>query len=205
MTVAIVVTLLCAAGAGAQVIDRVLAIVDGKLVTLSDVRASTMLGLTPAGQGQAVAEAALDRWVERLLILQEVDRFAPPEPDAARVEARVADVLAPLGGAEASRDRLSTLGVDAAWVRQWVRDDSRIQSYLEQRFAGLAEPTSEEIESYQREHASEFVRDGGELTADAAQALARERVIANRRRTLVADWLAGLKRRATIVRPKAGV
>jgi len=196
--------LLCAATAGAQVIDRVLATVDGHLVTLSDVRTTTTLGLTPAGAGTSARDAALDRWIERLLVLQEVDRFAPPEPAAAAIDARTAAVLAPLGTADAARTTLALLGVDEAWVRLWVRDDLRIQAYTEQRFAGALEPTSDELENYYREHAGEFVRDGRELSADEAQVLAREHVMAARRRALVADWLDGLRRRATIVRPGPG-
>jgi hypothetical protein len=193
--------LLCAASARAQVFDRVLATVDGHMVTLSDVRATTTLGLMPVDA--AGGDAALDRWIERLLVLQEVDRFAPPEPAADAVESRLAAVLAPLGTPDAVQTTLARLGIDRAWVQRWVRDDLRIQAYTEQRFAGSLEPTSEELENYYREHAAEFVRDGRELSSDEAHALAREHVMAARRRALLTDWLDGLKRRATIVRPAA--
>jgi hypothetical protein len=195
------VVLLCATTAGAQVIDRVLATVDGQLVTLSDVRTTMALRLTPAGAGTSAPDAVLDRWIERLLVLQEVDRFSPPEPPAAAIDARATAVLAPLGTPEAARARLALLGVDEAWVRLWVRDDLRIQAYTEQRFAGALEPTGDELENYYREHAAEFVRQGRELSPDQVRELAREHVMAARRRALVADWLDGLRRRATIVRP----
>ena len=191
----------CTVSAHAQVFDRVLATVDGHMVTLSDLRAMTTLGLTPAGATTSSSDAALERWIERLLVLQEVDRFAPPEPSAAAVASRLAAVLTPLGTPDQAQTTLSHLGIDEGWVRRWVRDDLRIQSYTEQRFAGSLEPTGEELENYYREHAAEFVRDGRELSSDEAHALAREHVMAARRRALVADWLDGLRRRATIVRP----
>jgi hypothetical protein len=184
--------LLGAVPAGAQVIDRVLAIVDGRLVTLSDVRTTSTLRLIDAPA--AAIEAALDRWIERLLVLQEVDRFAPPEPAAAAVETRVASVLATLGSPAEAGATLAALGVDEGWLRQWVRDDLRIQSYTDQRFSGSLEPTEEEIENFYREHAGQIAREG-------TQDVARELVVAARRRALVADWLDGLRRRATIVRP----
>ncbi len=193
--------LLCAVSAHAQVFDRVLATVDGHMVTLSDVRATTTLGLTPAAAVGDAGDAGLDRWIDRLLVLQEVDRFAPPEPAAAAVESRVAAVLAPLGTPDQARTTLAHLGIDQAWVQRWVRDDLRIQAYTDQRFAGSLEPTSDELENYYREHAAEFVRDGRELSSDEAHALARQHVMAARRRALVTDWLEGLRRRATIVRP----
>jgi hypothetical protein len=179
----------------AQVVDRVLVVVDGRLVTLSDVRVSTTVGLVEA----AGVEQATELWVERLLVLQEVDRFAPPEPSAAAIEARVAELSArhPM-----TPETLARLGVDQDWVRRWVRDDLRIQSYTEQRFSGSLEPSGEEIENYFRQHPAEFVRDGQPLPEAEAQALARERLMTSRRRALVGDWLDGLKRRASVTRPQ---
>jgi hypothetical protein len=193
--------LLAALPLRAQVIDRVLAVVNGRMVTLSDVRTTGMLGLTPAPTDERGVAAALDRWIERLLVLQEVERFAPPEPSPTAVDARLSAALARLGSPSDAKARLAALEVDEAWVRQWVRDDLRIQSYTEQRFAGALEPTAEELENYYREHAAEFVRDSRELPPEEAQTLARQRVMAARRLALVADWLDGLRRRATIVRP----
>ena len=181
----------------AQVIDRVLASVDGRLVTLSDVRVTMATGLVE----EATVEQALDRWVDRLLVLQEVDRFAPPEPAASDVDSRVDAALARLGSADDVSRRLDDLGVSREWVRQWVRDDLRIAAYVEQRFSGALEPTGEELENYYRQNRKEFQRGGVEMPASDAQALARERVKASRRRVLMADWLDGLRRRATIVRP----
>jgi hypothetical protein len=187
---------LLAVAVEAQVVDRVLVVVDGRLVTLSDVRVSTALGLLEASSGVA---QAVDRWIERLLVLQEVERFAPPEPSPAAIDARLADVRAAHPDLPALMARL---GVDEGWVRRWVRDDLRIQSYIEQRFSGSLEPGAEEIENYLRQHPAEFVRDGQPLPGAESQALARERLMTTRRRTLVADWLDGLKRRATITRPQ---
>lgn len=185
---------LLGAAADAQVVDRVLAVVDGRLVTLSDVRVSTSLGLVQASS----PEQAADLWIERLLVLQEVDRFAPPEPSAAAVDARLAQIM---NGGAATPAMLARLGIDEPWLRRWARDDLRIQGYIEQRFAGSLEPGPEEIENYFREHPAEFVRDGKPLGDAEAQALARERLMTTRRRTLVADWLDGLKRRAAVIRP----
>ena len=87
------------------------------------------------------------------------------------------------------------LGVDMPWLEQWVRDDLRIQTYIEQRFAGAMEATDDEIENYFREHASEFVRGGQRLPAAEAQSMARQR--------LTDEWLSGLRKRAEIARPAA--
>lgn len=191
--------MLSVSAVSAQVIDRVLATVDGKLVTLSDVRVTDEFELLAGAQ---TVEQQLDRWIERLLILQEVERFAPPEPEGAAIAKGVAAAVERLGPPDVASQRLARLGVNEEWLRQWVRDDLRISAYIEQRFAGVTEPTGEELENYYRQNPSEFVREGRELSPAEASALARERVMASRRRVLLAEWLDGLRRRATIVRPR---
>ena len=104
--------LLCAVSPHAQVFDRVLATVDGHMVTLSDVRATTTLGLTPAG---AMA-AATRRWTGgssgcsccRKWIASR--RRSRPQP---RSTSRVAAVLAPLGTPDQAQTTLTHLGIDA--------------------------------------------------------------------------------------------
>ena len=183
----------------ADVIDRVLAVVNGHLITLSDVRTVLTLKLVDTQKDPDVTGAALERLVDRALILDEVDRYAPPEPDRSAVDARVADVerLAP------SADRaawLASLGVSEAWLRQWLRDDLRMRSYIELRFSEIVQPTDEELENYFREHQSEFAGTPQSPSAGAQQ-LARDRIRDERRRVIVADWIAGLRKRAEIARP----
>jgi hypothetical protein len=194
---------LCSTGrVGADVIDRVLAVVDGHLITLSDVRVAAELRLVAAdGAASDLTEAVLSRLIDRRLVLEEVDRYAPPEPDAAAVASRVAVVERQSGSPSGMAARLGSLGVDAEWLKQWVRDDLRIEAYIEQRFAGSMEATDEEIENYFREHAGEFMQGGQPIAAPEARQLARERVMAVRRRALNEEWLNGLRKRAEITRP----
>jgi hypothetical protein len=194
--------LMAAAAASAEVIDRVMAIVDGHLITLSDVRRAMTLHLVDR-DGAPVGEAAtLERLIDRVLTLQEVERYAPPEPERAALDTQVSDVERRLGAGNLV-STLSAVDASEAWLRQWVRDDLRMRAYIEQRFAGAAEPTDEELENYFRQHPDEFTRNGQEMNEASARQLARTRVMATRRQVLVDDWLTGLRRRATIVRPAA--
>jgi len=198
-------TMLFGAASGvarSEVIDRVLAIVDGHLITLSDVRRALALHLVSSGDAPSGEAAALERLIDRVLILQEVERYAPPEPDRAAIDAQVRELERPFATGELA-SRLSAVGASDEWLRQWVRDDLRMQAYVEQRFTGAAEPTDEELENYFRQHADEFTRNGQEMSDASARQLARTRVIAVRRQVVVTDWLAGLKRRADIIRPVA--
>ena len=114
----------------AELLDRTLAIVSGTAITLSDVRTAMTLGLVDTSD-VAVGTEAL---VQRALILREVERYAPPEPDAALVEQRLSAITARFD-AKSFADTLTAGGFSASRVRAWIRDDLRIAAYIDQRFA----------------------------------------------------------------------
>jgi hypothetical protein len=128
-----------AAVARAEIIERVLAVVNGSLITLTDVTASRELGLvSPAGDADPV-RAVLSALIDRTLELTEVDRYAPPEPGAEAIEREVEAVRHRIGGPQALDAVLARLGLDVQRLREWLRDDLRIRAYLDQRFLAGAD------------------------------------------------------------------
>ena len=177
-------------------LERTLAIVGGAVVTQSDVSLALALGLVE-GPAAATPESALSALVDRWLMLHEVARFAPTEPAAAAVEARLAALRARAGDAETVTRRLSEAGRAASYLTAWVRDDLRIAAYLEQRFASTGAPSEPDVTAYTQRQAAALEAAG--LTGDAALAAARARLVQERRRELIADWLADLRRRTSVV------
>ena len=178
--------------AQSEIIDRVLAVVGGEVITQSDVDGALAFGLGQVGGapfGAVRAEpgapnaaaapgaagpgatgpqgsldrrgATLDRLIERTLMLTEVRRYVPPEPDTAAIEQRLQAIRGRFPSAAAWAQALATSGMDEARLREFVRDDLRTQAYLNERFAS-PEP--------------------------------------ERRNAMIADWLAGLRRRAEVTR-----
>ena len=123
-----------------QLLDRVVAHVDGTAITLTDLNAAIALGVVGAPQGSDRNAVALERLIERQLVLSEVARFAPPEPPAAAVDREVAAMTERAGGRLAAV--MDATGVDEARIREMARDTLRIQAYAMQRFgpAGLKSP-----------------------------------------------------------------
>ncbi len=127
--------LACPPSAGAdEVIDRVLAVVSGEVITLSDVRTARELGRVDTAGAPDPVRAALTQLIDRALVLAEVDRFAPPEPAAAAVEAQYAELVSRLGGRANVDSTFNRLGVDESLVRELLREDLRISAYFNQRF-----------------------------------------------------------------------
>ncbi len=74
----------------AEIIDRVLAILPGQIVTLSDVEAALDFGLVEPPSGAERIAGGLSALVDRMLMLNEVRRVVPPEPRPDAIDARIA-------------------------------------------------------------------------------------------------------------------
>lgn len=123
-----------AAAAPDEVIDRVLAVVNGEVITLSDVRTARELGRVQVGDAPDPVRAVLSQLIDRVLVLSEVDRFAPPEPSALTIDAALESVIAHFPTEQAFTETIARLGVDRTYVRELLREDLRIRAYLDQRF-----------------------------------------------------------------------
>jgi hypothetical protein len=126
---------LCGSVANADVIDRIMAVVTGQLVTLSDVTAARQFALIPVPPGTPDPIAyTIDRLIERTLILAEVERFQPPEPDPVEMTVRIDELERRAGSAAAFEQALAVVGMTRDQLRRHFRNDLRITTYLNQRF-----------------------------------------------------------------------
>jgi hypothetical protein len=187
--------------AHAEIIDRVMAVVSGRVITLTDVRAALELGLIDSPGAVDRIAAALRQLVIRQLMLDEVNRFAAPEPPEAAMQTRLQTVRRRFSSVEAREAALLGLGITDGHLRDLIRDDLRIELYLNQRFDAPARPTDQEVAQYYRDRLGEFSRDGKPLPEAEARELARLRLHAERRRTMIDDWVGRLRRRAQVSEP----
>ena len=164
-------------GAHAEIIDRVLAVVNGVMLTQTDVFGAIAFGLVDVGGpsregGQETQtrnpgstagdpiQSALDQLIDRELVLAEVNRYAPPEPPEEELAARADAIRARFPSPEAYQRALASTGYTDNRVRAAARDAIRVETYFDQRFGVAVQPADREI--------------------------------------LIADWKAGLRRRADV-------
>jgi hypothetical protein len=153
------VSLVSFSSISAETIDRVLAVVAGQIITLSDVTAARDLQLESAGSAPDPIRALLSKLIDRELMLAEVERYTPGEPSAEAVAAELAAIRARFPSSDAFEAALARSGIDERHVRETIRQNLRIRTYVDQRFS----PSDE------------------------------------RRPALIAEWVAGLRRRADVV------
>ena len=190
-------TWLPAAAAQGQIIDRVVAVVAGDPITLSDVAAASRLGIvTPANGGDQ--SQVLELLIERRLQLIEVNRYLPPEPSAADIDKGVAAIRARFASDDEYATALREVGVSPEQLRTTVRDSLRIASYLQQRFGANYQPTDDDIARYYKANAAEFARNGVTPPLAEARDAVRARILDQRMAALVRDWIDGLRRRGEV-------
>ncbi len=195
------ITLVFAAGLGGSLfaqtlLDRVVARVNGSMILLSDVRAAVLFGLV---DGPPESDDAVEQMVQRALLVEEVNRFPPPEPTAEAIEAEMAQLRTRAGVSNDEVER--TTGLIAENVRLLARDRLRVQGYIDQRF-GLTVPLSDEqVLQYYRLHPEEFTTNGELTPFERAQGLARERAGLEQRQRTISQWLRDLRARAEVRTP----
>jgi hypothetical protein len=182
----------------AQTIDRVLAVVDGSPITLSDVNAAVSFGLVTVPRQADGDRAALDAVIDRRLQLVEVNRYLPPEPTAAAIDARLAETRKRFASDAAFQAALAETGMSPLDLRAAIRDSLRITSYLGQRFRAGYQPGEDEVLAYYRSHESEFDRGGATRPFAEVRDEARRRLIESRTDALIRDWVATLRRRVDV-------
>jgi hypothetical protein len=182
----------------AEVIDRILATVGGALVLQTDAVGAVRLGFVEPPEGVNPLQWTLDRLIERRLMLIEVDGFGPPEPEFARIDARMQAIDQRIGSGARLEEILRETGMTVDQLRLYVRDDLRIESYIQQRFGTIFQPTEDELVAYYRANPAEFTRDGRLLSFADARAGARAALLAERREAAVREWVAGLRRRIEV-------
>lgn len=134
--------------AHAEVIDRVLAVVGGDLITLTDVTAARELGLQSAGDAADPTRVILSKLIDRGLVLAEVERYGPPEPAPEAIDVEVRAVRARFPSASDYLAALQRSGIDEAHLRETLRQDLLIREYEDQRFARAGEQRQAMIDEW---------------------------------------------------------
>ena len=133
----------------------------------------------------------MQRLIDRRLMLAEVDRYAPPEPTSAAVDAAMTAIERRYKDALEMEIALNQSAMSREELRRYVRDTLRLETYFQQRFSTVVQPSEDEIRLYYREHAAEFTVAGKLQPLDAAREAVRAAVIREQRKcSCGSGWMA---------------
>ena len=133
-----------------QVVDRIIARVEGDILTLSELRE---LGAFQqlAGERPANNEQLLRQLIEQWIVNTEATAARFPRPQPEEVNRQLADLQKGFASAEAWRARLRELGLTESAVRRLVERQLYLSRYLDYKFRPLAQVDSAEVEAYYRD------------------------------------------------------
>lgn len=182
---------------GQQVEDCVAAVVNGKAVTLVDVRIAQRFGLHAGDPGETSRSAVLDRLVEQKLVLDLArGTAAPGEEEIAAAADESARRMGPGEWAKA----LAEFGLGDRDLRPFLEETVHYRRTIAVRFSQAVPVTIKEIESYYNDVYVPAEKRAGAEPAPMVQVLDRiESLIQERKRgKLVADWIGNLKAKADV-------
>jgi hypothetical protein len=134
----VILAVLIATTLHAEIIDRIMAVVGSRIITLGDVRQERNIQLA---LGQAAAkddDAIVSALVNAYLIEAQIAQFPGVEVDAAEVEAELDGI-----------QHRQSVNIDA--LRQSIRHRLQTSKYFDLRFRQFINATDEEARTYYRE------------------------------------------------------
>ena len=182
--------------AQAELVDRIAAVVNGHLITVSDLAGYRTLFASDRSQDQAV-----DVLIDRQLLIEEADRFAIDQPSPSAIDQRVQDTVTRLGGEAAFRQTLERVGWTSDVLRAWIAEDLRIADFLQQRIDFFVVVPPDEVSAYYDAHADEFAS----VTPDQAREAVIRRLTQQRSDEKRRQFMSKLRDKAAIrVNPPSG-
>lgn len=152
-----------------DLLDRVIAVVSGTVITLSDARAAIRFGLVETTGERDPVAIAMQWLVDRQLVLDEVNRYEFGDPSPEQFEAEFGEVTKRLAVGGRPADSLASLGWTDDGARRFVRDTIRVQQFLARRFESVQPGTEEELSAFYAANAARFGQAGTALTFSDAR------------------------------------
>lgn len=152
--------LLCLGAPGAlthraEIIDRLMAVVNRQIITLGDVEQELRLqeldpftadlpGVSSSQQLKVTQELVVQHLIEQTLIREQIQQFPGLEIDDAQVESQRAAIEKRIGGAE----KLVEMKIDIQALRTRLRWQLQVMRFIDYRFRQFVVVDTKEIESY---------------------------------------------------------
>lgn len=152
---------------GDGLIDRVLATVNGEVVTESDVRWELALDpdVQPLDLSVENRRTMLERIIDQRILVQEATKVPQIPPNDAEIQGYIRTSLVErFGSQEAFRARIRKVGLDFATLREIVTRRLSLMKYIEFRFRSFVIIPPEEIERYYNEVAVPRMKNRGNET-----------------------------------------
>ncbi len=185
--------------AEAIVLDRVLAVVNGEIVSLSEVESELIFfdQVNPApekGFSDSDIQAGIQKLIDHKLLLAEAKRFDVEDPTPKQIQEKLEEIQkrfsTPGGFEKALRQNAMTLED----LKQKIAEHMIVDRFIDQRIRFFVIVLPEEIASYYAEHQADFQgRPLDEVEKDIERILLEQK-----EKTKLEDYLTKLRTKANV-------
>ncbi len=184
--------------AEAELVDRIVAIIDRDVITLSEAEQAMWL-VELRSEGDLSLPDVVERLIEARLIEREVARFTDAPVAEELVEEQLERVRSSFPSREVFEATLSSRGLSEAELRSEVRRQLGVNRYLERRFRALTYVTDDDIQNYFADEVLPELPDARGPTLEEIDQI--RRILEEQRfNERVDQWIDGLKERLRIRR-----
>lgn len=184
--------------AEAELVDRIVAILDRDVIMLSEAQQAMWLVEIRSG-GESSLRDVVEQLIEARLIEREVARFRDDPISDEDVEAQLSRLRSSFESEDAFEALLSSRGLNEEALLSELRRQLGVNRYLERRFRALTYVTEDDIERYFSEQVlPELAEERGPSVEETDQI---RRILEEQRfNERVGQWIDGLKERTRIRR-----
>lgn len=202
--------LLAAAAVSAQVVDRMVAVVNKRVIMQSEldqeIRLECLLQAKPVEKlTSADTAAALERLIDRSLLEQQISKQADLDPDTVEIKAALSDLRQQIPQAATDDGwtrMLLSYGVTQQDVEEHLASQMRVLRFVDLRFRALVRVDKTAVETYYQEKFIPELRQRGAAEPPLSEVSAKiEKILVEQRiDDMLSRWLEALRAQAHIQR-----
>jgi hypothetical protein len=194
--------LLIALPAAAVTVDRIAAVIDGQVLTVSEIAQMVELRFFPrlGDSEDDYRREVLDALIAQALRYRDVERFGAQDIPADTIEARVVEIQRRFPSETEFAAALARAELTADELRALVKRQLQVEAYIQERFAPLVFVTNEEIDEYYRGAWREQRRERGLAVPALAEVRdeVRSALRLSRLQVEIDKWTSQLRARANV-------
>jgi peptidyl-prolyl cis-trans isomerase SurA len=145
--------LIFASPLGAVTVDRVAAVIDRQVITVSEVSQMVEMRFFPRTAGQSEDDfrrGVLENLIAQTLRYRDVERFGAQDIPKDTIEARLQDIRKRFASEAEFDAALARAELSLDEFRALVKRQLQVEAYIQERFAPLVFIPNEDIETYYR-------------------------------------------------------
>lgn len=187
----------------ATTVDRISAVIDRQVITLSEVNQMVAIRFFPRAISHTDDEyrhEVLEALIAQALRYRDVERFGAQDIPKDSIESRLTEISARFASPADFARAVTSVELTMDEVRALVKRQLQVEAYIQERFSPLVFIPNEEIEAYYRGTWSEQRRKRGLAIPPLAQVSDEIRTLlkSERLQSEIDKWTAQLRARANV-------